>query len=41
MLSSIYMGALFEVYTYTLDLKPNEASFRFITGPNGYGKTTY
>ena len=40
MLSSIYVESLFEVYTYTLDLKPAEASFRFITGPNGYGKTT-
>ena len=40
MLSSIYIESLFEVYTYTLDLKPDEACFRFITGPNGYGKTT-
>ena len=40
MLSSIYMESLFEVYTYTLDLKPNEASFRFIIDPNGYGETT-
>lgn len=40
MLSSIHIESLFDVYTYTLDLKPNETSFRFITGPNGYGKTT-
>lgn len=40
MLSSIYIESLFGVYTYTLDLKPEQMPCRFITGPNGYGKTT-
>ncbi|MCD8312963.1 MAG: ATP-binding protein, partial [Bacteroidales bacterium] len=39
MLQSIYIKNLFGLYTYTIDLKP-DAKIRFITGPNGYGKTT-
>ncbi|MCD8211170.1 MAG: AAA family ATPase, partial [Prevotella sp.] len=38
---SIYIKKLFGIYTYTLDLNPICGdSIRFLTGPNGYGKTT-
>lgn len=40
MLKTIYIESLFDTYTYTLDLKSDEMPFCFITGPNGYGKTT-
>ncbi len=40
MLKTIFIESLFDIYTYTLDLQPEAAPFRFITGPNGYGKTT-
>ncbi len=41
MLKSIYIESLFGLYTYNLDMKPEENNgIRFITAPNGYGKTT-
>ncbi len=41
MLKSIYIKNLFGLYTYTLNLNSKCGdSIRFITGPNGYGKTT-
>lgn len=40
MLKIIYIESLFDTYTYILDLKSDEMPFCFITGPNGYGKTT-
>ena len=40
MLKTISIESLFDIYSYTLDIKPDEVPLRFITGPNGYGKTT-
>lgn len=40
MLKSISVESLFDIYSYSLDLKPDDSKVRFITGPNGYGKTT-
>ena len=41
MLKSIYIESLFGLYTYQLDIMPDGSEpIRFITGPNGYGKTT-
>ena len=42
MLKSFYIKSLFGLYTYKLDLESESGgnSIKFITGPNGYGKTT-
>lgn len=41
MLQSFYIKSLFGLYTYDLKLANTpEDTIRFITGPNGYGKTT-
>lgn len=40
MLKNISIESLFDIYSYTLEIKPDEVPIRFITGPNGYGKTT-
>ena len=40
MLKAISVDSLFDIYSYTLDLRPDDSKVRFITGPNGYGKTT-
>lgn len=42
MLESFYIKSLFDLYTYKLDFGSEESgdSIKFITGPNGYGKTT-
>lgn len=40
MLKNIQIESLYDLYDYTLDLMSEKAAFHFITGPNGYGKTT-
>lgn len=40
MLSSINVSNIFNLYSYSLDLKAQESRICFITGPNGYGKTS-
>lgn len=40
MLTSIYISKLFNLYSYELNLHTEESSVCFITGPNGYGKTS-
>ncbi len=40
MLISISISKLFTLYSYYLDLKTDESKVCFITGPNGYGKTS-
>ena len=40
MLKSIRLNSLFGIYDYTLDLTPEQHLYKFITGPNGYGKST-
>lgn len=41
MLRSLYIESLFDIYTYDIDLTENGRSgLKFITSPNGYGKTT-
>lgn len=41
MLKSIYIDSLFGLYSYNINLSKSENDrIRFITGPNGYGKTT-
>lgn len=40
MLRTITIESLFDIYTYSLDLRPDMEPFHFVTGPNGYGKTT-
>ncbi|MDE6380185.1 MAG: ATP-binding protein [Muribaculaceae bacterium] len=40
MLTNVSITNLFNLYSYDLDLKAKESSVCFITGPNGYGKTT-
>ncbi len=41
MLQSVYIENLFGLYTYNLMMESNENdTIRFVTGPNGYGKTT-
>lgn len=40
MLTNVSISNLFSLYSYDLDLNTEESSVCFITGPNGYGKTT-
>lgn len=40
MLKSIRIDSLYGLYDYVLDLKPENSRYKFITGPNGYGKST-
>ena len=40
MLSEIKIEGLYGLYTYTLDFRPDRKPFCFVTGSNGYGKTT-
>ena len=40
MLTSISITKLFNLYTYNLDLHTEDSNVCFITGPNGYGKTS-
>lgn len=40
MLTSISITKLFNLYSYDLDLHTVDSSVCFITGPNGYGKTS-
>lgn len=41
MLKSLYIESLFGLYTYDLNFTNQEdVAIKFITGPNGYGKTT-
>lgn len=40
MLTSISITNLFNLYSYDLDLHSKDSSVCFITGPNGYGKTS-
>ena len=40
MLTNISISNLFSLYSYELDLKTEDSSVCFITGPNGYGKTS-
>ena len=40
MLSKIKIHSLFGLYSYTVDFCPDKHQYRFITGPNGYGKTS-
>lgn len=40
MLTSINISKLFGLYSYHIDLKSDVSNVCFITGPNGYGKTS-
>lgn len=41
MLLSLYIESLFDIYTYDIDLTDTDGKgLKFITSPNGYGKTT-
>ena len=40
MLTKVSISNLFSLYSYDLDLKTEDSSVCFITGPNGYGKTS-
>lgn len=41
MLRSLHIVSLFGIYTYTIDLTDAQGkALKFITSPNGYGKTT-
>lgn len=40
MLKSISIDALYGRYNYIIDLVPERNRYKFITGPNGYGKST-
>lgn len=40
MLSKFQIKNLFDLYSYDIDFDLNHSKVRFITGPNGYGKTT-
>ena len=40
MLKEIIIEGLYGLYSYTLDLRPDRNPFCFVTGSNGYGKTT-
>lgn len=40
MLKYIDIDSLFGLYSYKLDFSDGDESLKFITGPNGYGKTT-
>lgn len=41
MLKQLYIQNLFGIYTYTIDMNPkDDGCVKFITAPNGYGKTT-
>ena len=40
MLSNVSIKALYGLYSYTLDFHPKQKPYRFVTGPNAYGKTS-
>lgn len=40
MLSKVSIKALYGLYSYTLDFHPEQKPYRFVTGPNAYGKTS-
>lgn len=41
MLQSLHITSLFGIYTYSIDMTSNQGEgLKFITSPNGYGKTT-
>ncbi len=40
MLKSIHIESLYDTYTYNLPIYSEKEAIRFITGPNGYGKTS-
>ena len=40
MLSEIKIEDLYGLYTYSLDFRPDRRPYCFVTGSNGYGKTT-
>lgn len=40
MLSEIKIEGLYGLYSYTLDFRPDRNPYCFVTGSNGYGKTT-
>ena len=40
MLSNVSIKALYGLYSYTLDFHPEQKPYRFVTGPNAYGKTS-
>lgn len=40
MLRRIKIESLYGLYTYTLDFRPDKNPYCFVTGSNGYGKTT-
>ena len=40
MINTIQLYSLFGLYSYQLELKSGGKPIRFVTGPNGYGKTT-
>lgn len=40
MLSTITINSLYGLYSYTIDFRPDKHPYRFVTGPNAYGKTS-
>lgn len=40
MLKNISINSLFGFYSYSIDLNPERFPYKFVTGPNGYGKST-
>lgn len=40
MLSEVSIKALYGLYSYTLGFHPEHKPYRFVTGPNAYGKTS-
>ena len=40
MLSTITIKSLYGLYSYSIDFLPNKHSYKFVTGPNAYGKTS-
>lgn len=40
MLSTISIKSLYGLYSYSIDFRPDKHPYRFVTGPNAYGKTS-
>lgn len=40
MLSNVSIKALYGLYSYALEFHPEQKPYRFVTGPNAYGKTS-
>jgi len=40
MLSTITIKSLYGLYSYSIDFRPDKHPYRFVTGPNAYGKTS-